>query len=86
MLRLGEPAAYPGLGLPSRTVLHVIANAPLVLPAVTDIPAPAESIKLGVAAPGRPAPPPARKGAGGPRRWRGMAIEEDDDAARGTDD
>jgi hypothetical protein len=85
MLRLGERASYPGMGLPLRTALSVIANAPLVLPVITDIAAPAESIKLGVAAPGRPAPP-ARTGTAGPRRWRGMAIEEDDDAVRGEDE
>ena len=85
MLRLGERPAYPSMGVPPRTTLSVVANAPLVLPVVTDIAAPAESIKLGVAAPGRPAPP-ARSGAAGPRRWRGMAIEEDDDAVRGEDE
>jgi hypothetical protein len=81
-LRLGARAASPV----ARTTLSVVANAPLVLPLVTDIAAPAESIRLGVAAPGRPTPPAARAGARGPRRWPGTTIEEDDDAVRGEDE
>jgi Pvc16 N-terminal domain len=72
LLRLGEPA-YPLPGLPLRTALTVVANAPLVLPSVPAA-APAEDIQLGVAAPGRPAPRPA---AAGPRGWRGRRIEEE---------
>jgi hypothetical protein len=76
-LRLGDGVPYPL----ARTSLSVIANAPLVPPVVTDIAAPAESIRLGVAPPGRPTPP--RVGpppATGPRRWRGTTIQEDDDS------
>jgi hypothetical protein len=77
MLRLGDGVPYPL----ARTSLSVIANAPLVPPVVTDIAAPAESIRLGVAPPGRPTPP--RVGpppTTGPRRWRGTTIQEDDDS------
>jgi hypothetical protein len=77
MLRLGDGVPYPL----ARTSLSVIANAPLVPPVVTDIAAPAESIRLGVAPPGRPTPP--RVGpppSTGPRRWRGTTIQEDDDS------
>jgi uncharacterized protein DUF4255 len=76
VLRLGDGVPYPL----ARTTLTVIANAPLVPPVVTDIAAPAESIRLGVAAPGRATPPrvgPPRPA--GPRRWRGTTIDEDDD-------
>jgi hypothetical protein len=76
VLRLGDGVPYPL----ARTTLTVIANAPLVPPVVTDIAAPAESIRLGVAPPGRATPPrvgPPRPA--GPRRWRGTTIDEDDD-------
>lgn len=80
LLRLGEHLSYPS----DRTTLSVIANAPLVLPVVTDVAAPAESIRLGVAPPGRPVP---RAGPAGPaRRWHGSTIEEDDHAVRGQDE
>jgi hypothetical protein len=71
MLRLGTQIPYPV----DRTTLRVIASAPLVLPPVTDVPAPAESISLGVASPERPVSPPRPPTPG--RRWRGAAIEED---------
>jgi hypothetical protein len=77
MLRLGDGVPYPL----ARTSLSVIVNAPLVPPVVTDVAAPAESIRLGVSPPGRATPP--RVGpppATGPRRWRGTTIQEDDDA------
>jgi hypothetical protein len=59
-----------------RTALRVLVNAPLVLPPVTDVAAPAEDIRLGVAAPGRPAPGPPPPARPGPRGWRGSRIEE----------
>jgi len=82
-LRLGEPA-YPGL--PHRTTLGVVVNAPLVLPVVTDVAAPAEEIRLGVAAPGRSAPAPPATGRDKPGRWRRAAIEEEAHAVRGEDE
>jgi hypothetical protein len=74
--RLGEPA---GDG-----TLTVIVNAPLVLPVVTELAAPAEDIRLGVAAPGRPVRPAAPRRPVG--RWRGTEIAEEPHAVRGQDD
>jgi hypothetical protein len=81
MLRLGDGVPGPL----TRTTLRVIVNAPLVLPPVTDVAAPADNIRLGVAPPGRPPRPPSPTRPG-PRRWRGAAIEEDDDAVRGEEE
>jgi hypothetical protein len=84
-LGMGAATAYAGLGGPPRTTLRVIANAPLVLPVVTDVAAPAENIRLDVAAPGRAAP--ARQPAqAAPRRWRGTRITEEDHAGRSEDE
>ena len=73
-LRLGE-RAYPGV--PQQTTLGVVVNAPLVMPVVTDIAPPAEEIRLGVAAPGRPAPAPRIPRRAEPGRWRRAAVEEE---------
>jgi hypothetical protein len=77
-LRLGEGAwsAYADRGTAPRTALRVIANAPLVLPVVTDVAAPAENITLGVAAPSRTAG--RRPEPDAPRGWRGARISEED--------
>ena len=83
-VRLGDS---PQPGAPARTTLRVIVSAPLVLPPVTDVPAPAEDIRLGVAAPGRPAPAPPRPRRAGPGGWRGAAIDEEEPyAVRGEDE
>jgi hypothetical protein len=82
-LRLGDGVPYP----PARITLRVIANAPLVPPVVTDVAAPAESIRLGVSPPGRATPRPVGpRRAAAPRHWRGTTIREDDDAVRGEDE
>jgi hypothetical protein len=82
------PAEFPvtaRLGDPSGDgTLTVIVNAPLVLPVVTDLAAPAEDIRLGVAAPGRPVRPAAPRRPVG--RWRGTEIAEEPHAVRGQDD
>jgi hypothetical protein len=65
--------------------VSVVANAPLVLPPVTDVAPPAETIRLDVAAPSRPRPA-SGTGPAGPRRWRGSVIEEESDAVRGQDE
>ena len=56
-LRLGDGWGGGLPDPPARTILSVIANAPLVPPVVTDVAAPAESIRLGVSPPGRATPP-----------------------------
>jgi len=79
-LRLGE-RGYASR--PPHTALRVIVNAPLVLPVVTEVAAPAEDIRLGVAPPGRPAPSPSGPRRAGPGRWRSAAVEEEHHAVRG---
>jgi Pvc16 N-terminal domain len=77
VLRLAGDAAatYARLGLPPRTVLGVVANAPLVLPLKTDLAKPADQISMDVARPGRvPAPAPAARAH---RRWRGATVHEE---------
>jgi hypothetical protein len=70
MLRLGAQVPYPL----DRTTLRVIASAPLVLPPMTDLPAPAENISLGVASPESPITPPRVPTPG--RRWGNASIDE----------
>ena len=78
-LRLGDGVPYPT----ARTTLQVIVNAPLMLPLVTEIAAPADNIRLGVSPPGRPIPRAAAARTG---QWRRTTIQEDDDAVRGQDE
>ncbi len=102
-VRLGDQSLLPMSPLafpPQPTVLAVVVNAPLVLPVVTEIAAPAERIRLGVAPPGRAAPastgqPAPVSSRGGPEpvpasgqngRWQSAAVEEEADAVRGQDE
>lgn len=79
VLRLADDAAatYTRLNLPARTVVGVVANAPLVLPLDTDLAPAADRITLDMGRPGRDAvaaPGAVRRPRG---QWRGAGIVEE---------
>jgi hypothetical protein len=71
-------AAYTRLGLPARTVVALVANAPLVLPIDTDLAAPADNITLDMGGPRRGGTIGPATASPAPRRqWRGARIVEE---------